>query len=214
MSVYATASDVQNLTNLSFTGISNPSETQVQGYIAAAQAWIDAYSGHNWFSNTVTQELYDSSSHGPRRGIILLRSPGPVLSIVEVDYYNGNGNWVTCNQGYSDQYQSTPTYLQVLPEGKIMFTELQLEGLQILRVTYTYGYASVPTYVNELCALLAAIRTLQYLSGSTMQNVSMGDLKIEYPPEGQYGAQLRMFQLRAAELKWQITSRKLMAATG
>lgn len=211
---YCTYSDVQNLLNLSFNSTSNPSETQVAGYITDAQAWIDAYSGHNWLTNTVTQELYDSSSHGPRRGIILLRSPGPVLTITEVDYYNGNGNWVQCQKGYSDQYPSTPTYLQVLPEGKIMFTELAIDGLQMIRVTYTYGYSTVPTYVNELCALLAAIRTLQYLSGSTMQNVSMGDLKIEYPPEGQYGAQLRMFQSRAAELKWQITSRKLMAATG
>ena len=143
----------------------------------------------------------------------MLRSPGPVLTISEVDYYN-NGTWVQVMNGQPSDYPTQPTFFAYLPSGLIRFNLLRMDGYQNIRVTYTYGYNTVPTVINELSALLAGLQVLVYLSGSIYQDFSLGELKVDYSPEGQYGKQIEYINKRIAELKWQITTRKLMASSG
>jgi hypothetical protein len=208
---YSAVSDVTNNVNMPFSSSTTPTDTQVTGFIADADAFIDGFCGHNWLSNSVTQEYYDAKGYGPQAGIVILKN-APVTAISLVEWWDGHA-WETAVEGYPNQHPGQETYVTYLPEGKILFHKLRVDGPKMIRVTYTWGYSSVPAYVKHLSSVLAALTVLAYLSGPLYQSYRVGNLNYTYPKEGPYAVQWNMLVDRAQRLMWQLT-RRPMAGVG
>jgi hypothetical protein len=208
---YSSYSDVTDQINVAFSSSTNPTNTQVTSFITDADSFIDGFCGHDWAEHSSVIEYYDAKGTGPQAGIVVLKN-APVLSISLVEWFDGQ-NWNSAAEGYPNQYPGSQTYVTYLPEGKILFHKLRLDGPKLIRVTYTYGYASIPSYVKQLSSVLAALTVLAYLSGPVYQSYKVGNLDYTYPKEGPYGVQWSMLINRAQRLMWQLT-RRPMAGVG
>jgi hypothetical protein len=205
--VYSQPSDVANHINMVFSSTSNPTDIQVAGFAADADSFIDGFCGHDWLEHDSVLEYHDAVGVGPQAGIIILDN-SPVLSISLVEWWDGH-QWESAVEGYPNQYPGYETYVTYLPMGKILFHKLRVDGPKVIRVTYSYGYSSIPAYVTQLSSTLAALTVLAYLSGPVYQSYKVGNLDYTYPKEGPYGVQWNMLINRAQRLMWQLTRRPL-----
>jgi hypothetical protein len=212
MMPYSLASDVGAMLNMSFTDTSKPTAGQVAVYIAQADNFIDKFSGHDWLQHTATQEYYDGVGYGPRAGIIMLKNP-PVLAVSLVEFWDGT-QWQTGVEGKQSLTPTKECYEVYLDDGKIQFYKLRLDGMKVYRVTYTYGYASLPTFVQDLSATLTALAVIAFLSGPVMASYFLGDLRVQYPSEGPYGLQWKFLTEKATRLMLQLSVRRPLVATG
>src|SRR5713101_3594613 len=174
---YSTSIDVSNILNITFTSSTVPTTAQVTDLILRGDSYVDRVSGHNWYQNSA-QETYDAIGTGQRAGTIILRNR-PVLSVTEVDWwYGGALFWMPGFQGFPEQtvgllvgppgsQQQPQSYLVYYPEGKIVWNTLRLDSRLRYRVTYTWGYASVPDFVRDLSSCIAA-RDIVLLWGSQL----------------------------------------------
>ncbi len=182
---YSTPTDVTNILNLAFTSSTVPTTAQVTDLILRADSYVDRVSNHNWYTNQ-SQETYDAIGTGPRAGTIILRNR-PLLSIIEVDWwYAGPQVWMPGFQGFPEQtvgllvgpvgnQQQPQSYLVYYPEGKIVWNTLRLDHRLYYRVTYTWGYTSVPDFIRDLSSCVAA-RDVVMFWGSQLglaENISM-----------------------------------------
>lgn len=161
---YSVITDVGNILNKTFDTTSVPTTSQVEDIIIRNDNWIDQVSGHNWRSNTVTNEQYDARGTGPKAGHILLKN-SPVISVDKVEYWDGTALWVTGKTGFPSEFPSDQTYYSYLPEGKIVWHKLRLDERLRYRVSYTWGYLTVPDFVRDLSASLAAREVVLFWGG-------------------------------------------------
>jgi hypothetical protein len=210
---YSTYTDVGKLLNMTFTSTSNPSNDTVASFITDADAFIDSFCGHDWLLHENEVEYHDGIGYGPRAGLIILRRH-PVVSISKVEYWDGQQWRNDTVQGKPNEYPTMQTYEFYPERGEIRFYKLRLNGMNVYRVTYTWGYTSVPTYVKDLSATLAALAVIAYLSGPQLQSYRVGDLWAEYPKDGPYGLQWKMLQERAQRLMFQLSTRRPLASVG
>jgi hypothetical protein len=209
---YCQLTDVTALLNRTFDDASTPSRSQVTDFIGRADSFIDTFCGHDWQSHASTLEYYDGTGYGPRAGLIVLKNT-PVLSLSKVEYYDGQ-TWQTCVQGKPNDYPTQQTYEFYQDEAKIKFYKLRLDAPQIYRVTYTYGYSSVPTYVKDLSATLTGLAVVAFLSGPALASYFVGDLRVQYPADGAYGLQWKFLADRANRLMWQLSTRRPLVSVG
>ena len=202
---YSEPSDVAELLNTTFSSTSTPTSDQVADFIAQADDWINAFSMHDWLPHTNITEYYDGQAVGPRAGMILLKQL-PVTSVTQVQWYDGSV-WQTAAQGKPLDVSPAQAYEVYLSQGKIQFYYLCLDGMNVFKVTYNAGYTSIPFFVQELSACLAALKVIAFLSGPAMSGYFLGDLRVQYPEGGKYGNQWKMLKERANELKYKCRAR-------
>lgn len=207
---YSTPEDVGALLGMTFSSTSNPTYDTVLDFITRSDAWIDSFCGHNWRLNTVENEYHDGVGYGPRAGMIMLKHH-PVISVDKVEYWDGRQWRDDTYEGKPSEYPDKQAYEVYYDRGEIRFYKLRLNGLKVYRVSYTWGYTSVPIFVRDLSATMAALAVIAYLSGPALQSYVIGDLRAEYPPEGPYGLQWKRLMERAQRLMFQLSARRPLA---
>jgi hypothetical protein len=210
---YSLHSDVGVLLNMTFTTSSTPSNATVEEFISRSDSWIDGFCGHDWNLHNDTVEYYDGIGYGPRAGLIVLKKH-PVISLTQVEYYSGTEWKNDTYEGKPNDYPTKQAYEFYSERGEIRFYKLRLDGMKRYRVTYSWGYSTVPTYVKDLSASMAALAVIAYLSGPQLQNYQVGDLSAAYPPGGPYGLQWKMLQERAQRLMFQLSTRRPIVDVG
>jgi hypothetical protein len=177
--LYCTPADVGSVLNTTFTDTTSPTFSLVTDMIARQDSWIDEVSGHNWLVNQSTEEPYDAIGSGPRAGMILLRKR-PVLSVQKVEYWDGGVKaWIPGMQGYPEETASAPLVsapgglsprqvdsFYVYPnEGQIVWSKLRFDSRLRYRVSYSWGYPTVPEFIRDLSATLTAREIVLYWAG-------------------------------------------------
>ena len=175
--LYCTPADVGSVLNTSFTDSTSPTFSLVTDMIARQDSWIDEVSGHTWLVNQSTEEQYDAIGSGSRAGTILLRKR-PILSVQKVEYWDGGAKaWIPGMQGFPEETVNAPLVgpsssprqadaFYVYPvEGKIVWSKLRFDNRLRYRVSYTWGYVTVPEFVRDLSATLAAREIVLYWAG-------------------------------------------------
>jgi len=223
MTTYAQIEDVaEYFDNEAWNDETKPTAAQVTKFLERATKTIDRFSGHDWLLHTLTTpEYHDAVSVGVLAGVIKLKHK-PVLSVDKVEYYdNSSQTWVTAIEGKAGEHPENETYEVYLESGKIEFNTLRLLGKKLYRVTYTYGYESVPEFVNDLCAMLVALKVIAIKTGPSMASYTLGDLNVSYPTSntpgvtsGQYSALWNLLLAEAARLMNQISVKRPYTSTG
>ncbi len=208
--LYSSATDVGNVLNTTFSTTTTPTTAQVQDIIARGDSYIDSVSGHNWLTNQVVDEYHDAISGGPRSGTVILNFR-PVISIQKFEWWNGGQlYWYPGQQGFPDettgklvgpsnQLQQPESFYAYLPEGKLVWHKVRLDGRLMYRVSYTWGYSSVPDFVRDLSMSLAGLELQQFYAG------------LYLPAEGvdEWTDRLRM---KIARLTWQAARRTAVSS--
>ncbi len=142
---YCLASDVEALSQIAYTQLGYADNAAFENalttlFIPMAQQIIDSYVDHNFLSNTATALLLDGSG----KRVLMIQPPYvPVLTVSEVLI---NGVNVTAN------IKAYETYLAY--QGGV-FTE-DYSSRKNVSLTFTYGYAAVPSDVRFVCAQITA----------------------------------------------------------
>ncbi len=152
---YSTPTDVSNILNITFNSGTVPTDAQVADLILRGDSYVDRISGHNWLTNQ-TQEQHDAIGTGNRAGTIIVRNR-PLLSVTALEYWDGGTQtWIAGGQGFPEQFPNLQSFYVYFPEGKIVWHKLRLDQRLRYRVTYTWGYTSVPDFVRDLSSCIAA----------------------------------------------------------
>jgi len=152
---YSTPIDVSNILNITFNSGTVPTDAQVADLILRGDSYVDRVSGHNWLTNQ-TQEQHDAIGTGNRAGTIIVRNR-PLLSVTALEYWDGGTQtWIAGGQGFPEQFPNLQSFYVYFPEGKIVWHKLRLDQRLRYRVTYTWGYTSVPDFVRDLSSCIAA----------------------------------------------------------
>lgn len=154
---YSTQTDITNILNIIFTSSTVPTDTQVTDLIKRADAYVDQISGHNWNPNVILDEQYDAIGTGPRAGTVVLRNR-PLLLVNKFEYWETN-TWKEGFQGFPGDptnLNNLQEFYAYLHEGKLVWHKQRLDQRQRYRVSYTYGYGTVPDFVRDLSSSIAA----------------------------------------------------------
>lgn len=110
---------------------------------------INRYHGMNYDQTTVTNEYYDIIGN-PH---IVLRK-FPVISISSLALWNGTEYEAQTegNNRITDDF-----YIEDSDAGMVRFWSQPSSGKRMARVTYSYGYATIPDYVKDCCAYMVAV---------------------------------------------------------
>lgn len=167
-----------NLASGTICSSSIPSVATVEMWIQEAEAEIDALTNRYYAQKTVTNKLMDYN------GKLLFRLPNtPVISITKIEYNMNSidmaSSWVTLQEG------NGYNYVTYLTQGEVQFTPGTLAsyrngilpGTQRLRLSYVYGYQTVPINVQRLATLLVTKRMISANANSDAYS-SDGTLEI------------------------------------
>jgi len=194
---YSTETDVGNRFGNAtlFTASTVPSIAQVRDAIITWDSWIDNAFGHDFHPHSIVEQ-YDAIGVGRRAGRILLRNT-PIISIERVEYRveggnpNGRDAWLPVVNGSAGEASgvtvtsgttsSAADWFYSHPEkGEIWFGRLRYSLPLKYRVTYNYGYPSVPDWVRKLSATLAAIEVSTTFSGKFMPPEPLADYRLQF----------------------------------
>jgi len=163
---YSSFIDVGNNLNVLFDSASNPTENQVTDMIDKADSWIEGETRHSWLTNQTVDEYHDPENmEGRPDGFILFN--WPVLSVVKLEWWDSN-NWQMGREGYPTQYSRSETFLVDYPNGWVRWYVLRLAQPRCYRVTYNWGYPTVPDFIRDLSSRKAALLVLDFWAGKTM----------------------------------------------
>jgi hypothetical protein len=180
MNEYTTTSLVQAeiRADTAFSSSTIPTSSTVSTWIQEASAEIELRTGDVFTSTSASSTLFDYDGSG------IFRLPySDLVGVTKVEYNTsslGNtANWITLQEG--DTYD----YIKYLDEGEIHFVSginssndvHPNPGKQKLRVSYVYGYSSVPLQIQRLATLLVAKRIIMSLA-SSQANTEGGEIQI------------------------------------
>lgn len=175
MADLCTISDVQALTQQTYSGSTTPTSTQVSAWITDISAEIEAWTGKKYASTTATAEkhsgngtVYIMTKYYPILTISSLTVDGTTL-IQNTDYWieDSNGGLIEC--------AAQP----------IERAEGDSSGHENISITYTYGLSAIPAYVKQFCAYRVALQavgaaTMAGTSSGAVKSYSDGDVSIQY----------------------------------
>lgn len=159
---------------LSFSDTTDPTSSEVRGWINEAMDFIDSQTNHAWRELTVTDEyhsfygLYDGLSDGLYGRKILIPLNHRMLKTV--DHAKGDKIEVWTPDGYEDLLDPANGYTigpnndfdVDLTNGQlIFFGNKPYVTDHAIRVTYRFGEATVPYDIRECCIKKVAIRYLE-----------------------------------------------------
>lgn len=151
MSSYATLAQLRTHTGMPAAG----QDELLQALLDAATGWIDGFTNSTFVQATATDEAYDGTGS---RSILLRHRPVIEVTAVTVSGAVWSSElWTVNNLGWLvavDNFDISNPRLYRRDD-----CEQQCgwpPGTQNIKVTYSYGYTSVPAAVATACAMLAA----------------------------------------------------------
>ena len=186
---YTTSTNVAVLLNTSFSGTSDPTESEVADIIARVEDFIEQYTGRIW-STATTTEIFDtldddrlalsglSYTPSSRQTVFFLKNR-PVISLDSLQENVGgltSESWQSRATGYAGDALLYPG------EGYVEFFETQPSaGLRNVKVTYTYGVSVTPNDIKYATELLTAEEVLNaQQGGQQLTSVSVGDASYQW----------------------------------
>jgi len=201
---YCTYTDVYEITGLTNTEIASATVTDL---ILYAEAELESMTGRKFTSaNAITEIINapkkDVTGISGTYGITINLRQYPIQSITSFTQLDINGNatatyanltsvqiaagTISTNDYWLNSMVDPITNLDI-PYGKITLkTDVFSTGIQKVKVSYTYGYSTVPVMIKELAVRMAALRTwVAFLGGNynfinsysiPQQSVNKGDL--------------------------------------
>lgn len=163
----------------SFSSSTIPSLDNVNTWIAEASRRVDIISNSIFSVNTVSSQLFDWAGNSTILNL-------PISNLITIDKleYNTNGpgvapSWTTMTEGIDKDYIVYPDSAEVefVKGVNSNLGIYPIYGKQKLRVSYTYGYSSVPLEVQSLTTLLVAKRVIHTLA-SYQANTKMGEITV------------------------------------
>lgn len=173
---------------------SDVSDSDLSALIDETTNEIDVLTGKSWQNGTAKTDYFsgkkkDIFGNVPDTFYLTKFPTQSITSFLRVDI---DGNTITTYGTLSSANISAGTYetddYWLTPEiGKIQFkTDIQVEGSRNYKIAYTYGTASVPIEVRQLCEVMSGIKAwVEFLGGKynyannyeiPEQSVSKGDL--------------------------------------
>ena len=163
-----------NLTALTFDSGTIPTNTEVESLIDEVEDVIDQYTESSWKANTVTNEYHDYigySNYRFRDGAYKDKAGNVVFEIKLKNkplraMSGGSGHKIEVWQGdawydfiasatLGTAYGHEDYWIDYQNSKIFIFNEFPVEGKQMIRVTYSYGYSSVPNAIRYASTLLA-----------------------------------------------------------
>lgn len=135
----------------------------------AIETYCNLSRDHHFKETTYTNEVYSGS--GSNQLTLLMR---PVTSIGSFQYHSSPESDASYTSVESEHYYSD------LSSGNINLLFSQGEDFGEYRVTYTAGYAIIPSDLAEACAVLAAYLVNNATTGSGVKRKREGQREIEY----------------------------------
>lgn len=179
---YTDADSVSAILNgVTISGTTTPSDDQVDAWIAQASNELEVMTGRIWTSTTASSVILDYDGSG------YLRLPkSPVISISSLEYNkqglgSSSSEWTSLTEG------RTNDFIFYSDEGEVQFfgSNTPPAGQQRIRVSYTYGYASTPLWVEKLCAQMVARRFIaSVVQGDAKEqggSITVGNITISDP---------------------------------
>lgn len=149
---YCTLKQLQDYLGRSVKGPWEDKAGMLERMIDAASRYIDQYTGKVYYTKSVTAEVIDRYTRVSDSGIIItslrytddiLILPAPIISITSIVEDN-----ITLTSG-ADYYIYTKSSI-------IDRTTSWSYGRQNIKITGSFGYASVPDHINNVCVMIAA----------------------------------------------------------
>ncbi len=170
MANYTTASKVAELLNVDVALIKS-------SWLTWADAEVESRTGKKFTEVTVTNKLYD----GPGDDTLIL-DEYPITSITKIEYLQQQTPtevWVELSSVYYRLY-ADKGYVRLVQDlsGLTDINEFE-EGVQNIRVTYKYGYSTIPSIVELLASLLVAELYMKSTDGG-ISSEKIGDYSISY----------------------------------
>jgi len=177
---YTTEANVESYLGEAFDGSTTPSTTDITLFITWADKLIEDYTGTAFESTAVTAEILDSEGYTrfklPKR---------PIISVTtfEVDKAGlGSSNspdWEARTEGRTN----SEDFVILKDEGILYFhNDVPSIGIQNIKITYNYGYGSVPKDVERLATLLVVKEILKARLAdnlySSQDSISVGPINI------------------------------------
>lgn len=186
MASYCDASDVEAeiRADNSFSASTTPTLSTVNDWITEASDEIRDLADKEFGSESVTGEFYHY--YGDR--VISPRNT-PLVSVSDVKYNEDSldsPNYVSKTEG--DDY----TVIKERSQIHLMKGFNPKTGLKRFKLDYSYGKGSIPSKIKKLCTKMVALRVLDSLLASDVNNenagsdVQVGSIQVKKPAD--YGA--------------------------
>lgn len=208
---YTTETLVEGYLRTTFDGTTTPSSTDIASWISWAEAEIDAKAQTTFGTAAVADEVYDYNEHTTwmtpealyfeeqvtredsfrflLHDTLQLKNK-PIVSITSV-YKNTAGinsaeSWQLLTSGAGGDYLSD------LTNGRLIFIQnTPRYGLRSAKVSYVYGYSSVPAVVQRLATLLVAREVISSAINLTVNqeggSVQVGPIRVTDPSDFSLG---------------------------
>lgn len=165
---YTDINEVQTFLKTTFTSSTVPSDTTVAQWITDVDSEVDNLVGTT-FTSTEETEIFDLRQFSDR----VLLSKYPVISVTSAEYNNKAAGGTEYSPVWAafDNFRNNDSLVKY---------DKQLQGDQMVKVVYNYGYATVPSEVKHLATLLVVKKALSsdsYAKNST-SSLSIGPLSI------------------------------------
>ena len=166
---YLTATEFRNVTNLQS---SEYSDTQLNQLLLAATVEIDTRTGRTWQGvQTKTNEYYDGDGT-----IELWLKNTDIASVTALSIdENYTGTYTSVTPGRVIIYAKQGRLVLDVVRYSNIEAECFTDGLNTVKVTYTYGNATPDDFVKNLCAMLVLqqLRPEQNLSEMIDKRISL-----------------------------------------
>lgn len=173
MGRYTTAEIVASRLRTKFSATSEPTASDVEDMIAEVEEAIDDAAGRTFNSSTTVSNEYHDYAGGT---FLVVKNPG-LLTVTSVEYSSDGGTtWSTI---------SASNYLVDTDYDLIRFKTNTVtgqypsipEGDRTIRISYTYGYSSVPYRIRRLATDMAKLEVIASAVGSSAQEEG-GTIKV------------------------------------
>jgi len=201
-----TITEVQAITQVTYSGSTNPTSTQVGTWITEVETWLEEWTGIKFTEQTATAEKHDGDGTP-----YILTDYYPITSITSLVVDNAT---LTADSDYW-LLDATAGMIEckVAPLKRV---EGSTEGHSNSVITYKYGRTTVAQNIKELAATIVALRainaaTLASNPAGSIKSYSDGDVSITY---SETDASTTELLRRYEELKLQTPRRTVMKVGG
>lgn len=150
MTAFCVIGDVEALTQVTYSTLTNPTAAQVTAWIVDISAWIEEYTGMKYSEQTETNEKHDGDG---TPYIKTDKYPITSVSSLVVDGATLTENthfWIESKAGGLIECLTAP----------IEAVEGYAEGHKNITITYKWGKTAVPQAIEEFCAVIVALKAL------------------------------------------------------
>jgi hypothetical protein len=170
---YATATEVKDqLRKVTYSELGFATDaafiTAIESLLGDVDIIIDNYTHRQFFEKTAQTEIFDGQEQQ-----YFFPTQTPIVSLTKVEYRsNQSASWgeVTLTDFYAyDEY--------VYYESRFAY------GHKNYRITYTYGYASVPAAVKRAAILIAGNAVTQWRLNALGVTMAWQDYKVKVPTQ-------------------------------